>query len=96
MVAGEGDRRAQAPVGDRLVDGQAERGALAVAEPRDPRRQALAGDVLARQPDPVRDPRDVGEQLEAELVDRASRSASSPDRQIQRNGPIPRQNSGRR
>ena len=61
--------RAQAAVGDGVVDGEGQAGPLAVAQPGDPGGQALADHVLGGEADPVRDPVGAVEQLEAERVD---------------------------
>ena len=85
VVAREGDRRPQPSVGDGVVDGEGQAVALAVAEPGDPSGQALAGDVLAGQADPVGDAVGAVKQLEAELVDGGqvavlARQADPPER----------------
>ena len=94
MVAADHDRRATSPVRDQLVEAQPEPAALAVAQPADPRRQALEGDPLAGQVDPARQRRVLGNSSStARSV--AAMSAGSPESATQRNGPLPSQNSGR-
>ena len=78
-----------------LVEGEAEAVALAEADPADARRQALEGDPLARHVEPAVEVRVVGDQLLhplVGLVDVLGIAATAP---TQRNGPMPRQNSGR-
>ena len=64
MVAADHDRRGDVAAADHLVEAQPEPVALAVAEPADPRRQALERDPLAGQADPAGQPLVVGELLE--------------------------------
>ena len=68
-------------------------GPLAVAEPADPRRQALEGDPLLGHGDPAAQRLIVGEEPGRPAVRRMS--SGSPDRATQRKGPLPSQKSGR-
>lgn len=54
MIASEGHRPRQLSITHHLVHFKAELGSLAVAEPRDPRRQPLERHVGPRELDPVR------------------------------------------
>ena len=69
--------------------------ALAVAEPADPGRQALEGDLLLR----GRGSSGAGGSLSGNRSRTArsvaAMSAGSPESAAQRNGPLPSQNSGR-
>ena len=68
--------------------------ALAVAEPADPGRQALEGDLLPGRANPAGSGSLSGNRSStARSV--ASMSVGSPDSAAQRNGPLPSQNSGR-
>ena len=94
MVAADDDRRGNLAAADHLVEAQPEAMTLAVAEPADPRRQALEGDPLAGQGDPPVQASSSGNSSStARSV--AAMSAGSPDRATHRNGPLPSQNSGR-
>ncbi len=64
VVAPDHDRRRQLTRAHHLVEAQAEPLPLAVAEPADPRREALEGDPLTGQADPPGQPGVVGELLE--------------------------------
>ena len=95
MVAADDDRRRDFAVPDHLVEGEAEAVALAEADPADARRKPLEGDPLARHVEPAVEVRIVGDQLLHPLVgavDVLGIAASAP---TQRNGPMPRQKSGR-
>ena len=70
MVAADDDRRAQLAACDHRVEARAEAGALAVAQPADPRGQALEGDPLASVLDPARERRVVGELVQHGSVGR--------------------------
>src|SRR5262249_9171620 len=71
VVAADRNGRGDLPLGDEPVDEPPELLALAVAEPRRARRQALGGHALHRDPDPARDRRIVAELVEDGLVEQA-------------------------
>src|SRR5262245_23559507 len=70
MVAADDNRRLDAAAADEVVEREAERGAIAVSEPEDARRQPLERDPLARQPDPSAERLVAGEHLQREIVGR--------------------------
>ncbi len=63
MVATDDDRGADLAGCDQPVELQAGLRPLAVAEPADPGRQALEGDLLLRHPEPALEPGVIGEEL---------------------------------
>ena len=69
VVAAEGDRCADPPVGDGLVDGKGQGRAFPVSEPAGPGGQALGGDMAARQVDPPGDLGTFGEHRRRQVVD---------------------------
>ena len=70
VVAADHDRRRDCARADELVDREARPGAVAVAEPADPRRQPLEGDALGSELQPAQEQRVVGEQPPELVVDR--------------------------
>ncbi len=77
-----------------LVEGEAEPVPVAQPHPADARRQALEVDALARHVEPVVQMRVVGQQL-LHLRVGAVDVLRVARKRAQRNGPMPRQNSGR-
>ncbi len=95
VVAPDHDRRRDATRANQLVDRQAGLRAIAVAEPADAGGQPLEGDPLGRQLEPaLQQRRRPGRGLRSSSSITAM-SAGSPDSAAQRNGPMPRQKSGR-
>jgi hypothetical protein len=95
VVAADDDRGAEtSPRRDEVVERQPGLVALAVAEPADPRRQALEGDALLRHRRSTVQAVVVGEEVET-AWSVAAMSLGSPESATQRNGPLPSQNSGR-
>ena len=70
MVAPDHDRRRHVARAHELVDREARPGAVAVAEPADPRGQPLEGDPLGRELEPALEQRVVREELAERRVDR--------------------------
>ena len=68
MIAAHDDRRLQLAVLHHVVHGQAEFGALAVAEPADARGESLELDPLAREVDPAAENAVLREHLQDEIV----------------------------
>jgi hypothetical protein len=68
--------------------------AIAEADPADPRRQALELNTILGQVEPAMQVRIVG-MSSFTFASVRWMSSGSPDRAAQRNGPTPRQNSGR-
>src|SRR5688572_23734008 len=68
VIATDDDRGTYPPAADEIVQRQAEAGAIALAEPEDPRGQALERDSFARQLNPAAQPTVVREELERETV----------------------------
>ncbi len=95
MIPADHHGRRHRPGADELVDREARLGPVAVAEPADAGRQALERDPLRCELEPALEERVVGEQLLQLASSIAAMSAGSPDSTAQRNGPIPRQKSGR-
>ncbi len=83
------------PRAHQAVHGQAEFGALAVAQPADARGQSLKLDALARQRNPAGQRFIVREHLERPAGRCGRCRRGSPESATQRNGPRPSQNSGR-
>ena len=69
MVAPDHDRRRHRAAADELVDREPCSGAVAVAEPADPRRQALECDPLGGELEPPLEEGIVGEEPPQLLVD---------------------------
>ena len=69
MVAPDHDRRRNRAAADEFVDRKPSAGAVAVAEPADPRRQALEGNALGRELEPPLEEGIVGEEPPQVLVD---------------------------
>ncbi len=63
MVAADDDRRLDDALPDQIVEGEAEPGAIAEADPADARRQTLEGDALGRHVEPGVQMGVVGDQL---------------------------------
>src|SRR5215470_15484231 len=63
MVAADDDRRLELAPRHHLVEGEPDLGAVAEAEPADPRRQALELDALPRHVEPGMEMAVAGEQL---------------------------------
>ena len=87
MIASDHDRCAQLAAPHHLVEPQPEAVALAVAEPADPRREALVGDPFAGHLDPPGERRVVGELLEHGAVGRrdvgrVARQRDPPERSL--------------
>ncbi len=95
MVAADHDRRLQLARGHHLVEGETEAMAVAEAHPADARRQALELDALAGHVEPVVQVRVVRASARFTLASVLKMSSGSPESAAQRNGPMPRQNSGR-
>ena len=95
MVAADDDWRRDFAVPHHFVEREAEAVALAEADPADARRQPLKGDPLARHVEPAVEVRIVGDQLLHSLVGAVDVLGIAADSAAQRNGPMPRQNSGR-
>ena len=70
MIAPDDDRGLDLARSDELVDRQPRAGAVAVAEPADPRRQTLERDALRRKLQPTLKQRVVREQSAQHAVDR--------------------------
>ena len=85
----------QRAVGDHVVEAQSQPVALAVAEPADPRRQALEVHPFAGHPDPAAERLVVRELGEHRLVGRPRCPAGHPTAPPSGTGPLPWQNSGR-
>ena len=69
VVASDHDRRRDAARADELVDREPRAGAVAVAEPADPRRQALEGDPRGRELEPATEQHVVREEPRELAVD---------------------------
>ena len=80
---------------DELVDREPGARTVAVAEPADPGRKTLERDSPGRQLEPAAEEHVVREELAPARRSIASMSAGSPESAAQRNGPTPRQKSGR-
>ena len=85
VVAPDDDRCRDGARADELVDREARFGAVAVAEPADPRRQPLEGDALGSKLQPAQEQRVVGEQPPELVVDRrdvgrVARESGPPER----------------
>src|SRR4029079_10275927 len=70
VVTPDDDRCRDGARADELVDREARLGAVAVAEPADPRRQPLEGDTLGSELQPAEEQRVVGEEPPELVVDR--------------------------
>ena len=84
VVASDHDRRRDGARANELVDREACLGAVAVAEPADPRRQPLEGDALGSELQPAQEQRIVGEQAPQLVVDhrdvgRVTREGGPPE-----------------
>ena len=85
VVAADHDRRRHLAAADEVVEDQPGLGTVAVAEPADPRRQALERDPLGREVQPPLQQGVVGERLEQGAVDagdvgRIARERRPPER----------------
>ena len=69
MIATDHDRCRDDAGANELVDREARFGAVAVAEPADPRRQPLERDALGSELQPAQEQRVVGEQAPELVVD---------------------------
>ena len=83
------------PRAHELVEDEAHLRALAVAEPADARRQPLRLHALAGQADPAGEGLVLAGRSRARRRRSRAMSSGSPERQAQRNGPLPSQKSGR-
>ena len=84
------------PLRDEPVELEPGPGPLAVAQPADPRRQALERNALAGHRQPALEIRLVGEQLEQRPVGPVDVLRIAATAATHRKGPLPSQKSGRR
>src|SRR5205814_8922015 len=68
VISADADRRFERAFCDEVIGPLAKRGALAIAEPADPRRESLEGHPISCKPDPPRERAVLREELEPEVV----------------------------